>query len=56
MVCVRERKLRYVGHIVRGEIYEIFRLVTEVKIAGKTPDLFGAAVSNAVIAKLVAKP
>ena len=32
---VKERKLQYLGQIMRGEIYEILRLIIEGKIAGK---------------------
>lgn len=32
---VKERKLKYVGHIMRGDRYEVLRLVIEGKIEGR---------------------
>lgn len=33
--CIKERKTRYIGHLMRGEKYELLRLIIEGKIQGK---------------------
>ena len=38
LLAVKERKIRYLGHIMRGERYEILRLIIEGKIQGKRSD------------------
>lgn len=35
MQIVKERKTRYIGHVMRGERYELLRLIIEGKIQGK---------------------
>ena len=35
MSTIKERKLRYIGHLMRGDRYEILRLIIEGKIQGK---------------------
>lgn len=35
LTTIKERKLQYLGHIMRGERYEILRLIMEGKIQGK---------------------
>lgn len=35
MLTIKERKTRYIGHIMRGEKYELLRLIIEGKIQGK---------------------
>lgn len=35
LLTVKERKLQYIGHIMRGERYEILRLIIEGKVEGK---------------------
>lgn len=35
LLTVRERKTKYIGHVMRGEKYELLRLIIEGKIQGK---------------------
>lgn len=35
MLTIKERKTRYIGHIMRGEKYELLRMIIEGKIQGK---------------------
>ncbi|XP_071577336.1 uncharacterized protein [Temnothorax nylanderi] len=35
MLAIRERKTRYIGHLMRGERYELLRLIIQGKIQGK---------------------
>ena len=34
VLAVKERKILYLGHVMRGERYEILRLIIEAKIQG----------------------
>ena len=35
LTTIQERKLQYIGHVMRGKRYEILRLIIEGKIEGK---------------------
>lgn len=36
MLAIKERKMRYIGHLMQGEKYELLRLIIEGKIQGKS--------------------